>query len=149
MLHRLLEPPVAEFLERPPDPDRAAGRVAVIGVEGERKAVADQLAHGARLGDIARNVGVEPGAVVVEADLDRRRAVLQPRLDDPQHRVEAALAVAADRGVERQGGAPGAAEQFVDRLVQQFALEVPQRDIDRRQRAGQRPLGAELDEAVE
>ena len=60
VLHRLLEPPVAELLEHPPDADRAAGRVAVIGVEGERKIVADQLAHRARLGDVARDIAVEP-----------------------------------------------------------------------------------------
>src|SRR6266567_3927000 len=35
MLHRLLEPPEAEFLERAADPDRAAERIAVIGIEGE------------------------------------------------------------------------------------------------------------------
>src|SRR5271167_1861529 len=110
MLDRLLEPPVTEFFEHPPDADRPADRVAVVGVEGERKAVADQLPHRARLGDVAGDVIVGPGAVRVEADLDRRGLILQPRLDDAQYLVDGALAIAADRGIERQGGAPGAAE---------------------------------------
>lgn len=36
MLDWLFEPPIAQFFERPPDADRAADRVAIIGVEGER-----------------------------------------------------------------------------------------------------------------
>ena len=79
VLHRLLEPPIAEFLEHPADTDGAADRVAVVGVEGEREIVADQLAHRARLGDVAGDVEIRLGAVVVEADLNRRRFVLQPR----------------------------------------------------------------------
>ena len=69
--------------------------------------------------------------------------------DHAQHLVEAALAVAADRGVERQRGAPGAAEQLVDRLAEQLALDVPQRDVERGQRAGQRALRPELDAGVQ
>src|SRR5712691_12736472 len=119
MLHRLLEPPEAELLERATDADRTAERKAVIGIEGEREAVADQPAHGPRLGDVALDVAVEPGAVVVEADLDRGRVVPEARFDDAQHLALAALAIAADRGVERQAGAPGAAKQLVDRLPEQ------------------------------
>jgi hypothetical protein len=37
----------------------------------------------------------------------------------------------------------------VDRLAQQLALEVPQRDVERRERAGDRALGPELHELVE
>src|SRR5204863_9280755 len=107
MLHRLLEPPIAELFEDAADADRAAGRVAVIGVKGEREAVADQLAHRTGLGDVTGNVGIGPGAVGVEADLDRRRPVLEPRLDNAQNLIDAALAIAADRRVERQAGAPG------------------------------------------
>ena len=117
VLHRLLEPPIAKVFQRAADADRAADRVAVIGVEGEREPVADQLAHRLRLGDVARDVDIGLGAVGVEADFDGRRLVLQPRLDDPQHLVDAALAIAADRGIERQAGPPGAAEQLVDRLA--------------------------------
>ena len=149
VLHRLLEPPIAELFEHAPDAYRAADRVAVIGVEGEREIIPDQTSHRARLGNIAGDVDVGLGAVVVEADLDRRRLVLQPRFDDAQHLVDAALAIAADRGVERQAGAPGAAEQLVDRLIEQLALQVPQRNVERRQRAGQRPFGSELDEGVQ
>src|SRR5439155_9104721 len=149
MLHRLLEPPIAELFERPADADRAAGRVAVVGVEGEREAVADQLADRPRLGDVAGDVAVEPGAVVVEADLDRRRVVLQALFDDAQYLVNTPYAIAADRGVERQAGAPGTAEQFIDRLAEEFALEVPQRDVERRQRPAQRAFRAELDEGME
>jgi len=52
MLHRLLEPPIAEFFENPADADGAADRVAVIGVESEREAVADQSPNRSRLGDV-------------------------------------------------------------------------------------------------
>ncbi|MBV8119027.1 MAG: hypothetical protein JO081_03695 [Alphaproteobacteria bacterium] len=48
-----------------------------------------------RLGDVAQNIGIEPGAVIVKADFERRRAVFEPRLDDPQHLVEGALAMVA------------------------------------------------------
>ena len=109
VLHRLLEPPIAEFFEHAPDADRAADRVAVIGIEGEREIIPDQAPHRASLGDIAGNVDVRFGAVVVEADLYRGRLVVQPRFDYAQHLVDATLPIAADRGVERQVGAPGAA----------------------------------------
>jgi len=55
--------------------------------------------------------------VIVETDLYRRRLVFEPGFDNPQHLVEGALAIAADRGVERQAGAPGAAKKLVDRLA--------------------------------
>src|SRR5438046_614566 len=71
MLNRLLEPPEAEFLERPPDADRAAGRVAVIGVEGEREAVADEAAPGAGLGNrgggVAGSTGGWSGSAPIRA----------------------------------------------------------------------------------
>src|SRR5436853_7338179 len=82
MLHRLLEPPIAELFEGAADADRAARRVAVVGIEGERETVADELAHRLRLGDVARNVEVEAGAVVVEADLDRGRVVPEGGFSD-------------------------------------------------------------------
>src|SRR6202035_3668821 len=85
----------------------------------------------------------------VEADLYCRWLVIQPCFDNAQHLVDTALAVSADRGVERQAGAPGAAEQFVDRLIEQLALEIPQRKVERRQGAGQRAFGAELDKGVQ
>ena len=69
------------------------------------------------------NVDVRPGAVVVEADLYRRRLVLQPCFDNAQHPVDAAHAIAADRGIEGETGPPGAAQQFVDRLIEQLALQ--------------------------
>ena len=50
---------------------------ASIGGNGERETVSDELAHGARLGDVAGNIEIEFGAVIVEADLYRRRLVLQ------------------------------------------------------------------------
>src|SRR5947207_10793987 len=149
MLHRLLEPPIAELFERAADADRAAGRVAIVGVEGERETVADELAHRFRLGNVAGNIKIEPGAVVVEADLDRSRVVLEARFDDAQYLIDIARAVAADRGIERQARAPGAAEQFVDRLAEEFALHVPERDVERRERAGQRAIGPELGKAME
>ena len=80
VLHRLLEPPVAELLQRAADADRAADRVAVIGVERERELVADQLAHRARLGDVAGNVAIQPRArslskrILIAAGLSFSRA---------------------------------------------------------------------------
>src|SRR5437868_11563112 len=101
MLHRLFEPPIAELFEGAADTDRAASRVAIVGVEGERETVADELAHRFRLGDVAGNVEVEPGPVVVESDLDRGGVVLEARFDDAQYLIDIARAVAADRGIER------------------------------------------------
>ena len=149
MLHRLLEPPIAELFERAADADRAAGRVAVIGVEGEREAVADELAHRFRLGDVAGDVEIEPGAVIVEADFDRGGVVLEPPFDDAQDLIDAALAITADRGVEGQARMPGAAEQLVNGLAEKLALHIPERDVERRERAGQGALGAELRETVQ
>src|SRR5207248_10625366 len=102
VLHRLFEPPIADFFEHATDAYRAADRLAVIGVGGERQIIPGQSPNRARLGDITGNVDVRPGAVVVEADLYRRWLVLQPRFDNPQHLVHAALAIAADRGLEPQ-----------------------------------------------
>jgi hypothetical protein len=73
VLHRLLEPHIAELLQRAADADRALHGVAVVGVEGEREVVADQLAHGARLGDVAGEIDVARRLVGVEADLHLRR----------------------------------------------------------------------------
>jgi hypothetical protein len=53
---RLLEPGVAQLLERPPDPDRPGNRVRVVGVEGEREVVTDQLPDRPRFGDVAGEV---------------------------------------------------------------------------------------------
>ena len=64
-------------------------------------------------------------------------------------RVHAAPAIAADRGVEGQPGAPGAAEQLVDRLIEGLALEVPERNVECCKCTGQRTLGPELGEGVE
>src|SRR5205085_9407428 len=97
----LFEPPIAELFEGATDADRAAGRVAIIGVEGEREAVTDQLAHGAGLGDVGGNIEVEPAPVVVEADLDRGGVVLEARFDDAQYLIDIVRPVAADRGIER------------------------------------------------
>ena len=69
------------------------------------------------------NVDVRPGAVIVEADLYRRRLVVQPCFDNAQHPVDAAHAIAADQGIEGETGPPGAAQQFVDRLIEQLALQ--------------------------
>ena len=93
VLHRLLEPLVAELLERAPDAHGAADGVAVVGVEAEAEVVADELAHRLRLGDVAGNVEVELRAVAVTADLDRRRLFrFETRAHDLQHLLDAARA---------------------------------------------------------
>jgi len=102
----------------------------------------------ARLGDVAWSVGVERCAVVVEADLDRCRLVLQSLLDHTQHSVDVAVAVATDRSVERQRGPPRAADRLVNRQSGELALDVRQRDVERGQRTGQRPFGSQLDQRV-
>jgi hypothetical protein len=48
VLHGLLEPDVAEFLERAADPDGAADRVAVVGVPREGEVVARRALRTAR-----------------------------------------------------------------------------------------------------
>src|SRR5436305_13736973 len=92
MLHRLLEPPIAELFEGAADADRAARRVAVVGIEGERETVADELAHRLRLGDVAGNVEVEAGAGGSEAVLERARAVLWARFGHAGSPVDLARA---------------------------------------------------------
>jgi hypothetical protein len=149
VLHRLLEPRVAQLLQRAAHPDSALHGVAVVGVEGEREVVADQLAHRPGLGDVAGQVDVTRRLVGVEADLHLAGTELQPVLDDLTDLVDRALAVAADGSVERQLAPPGAAEELPHRLAERLALEIPQRDVDGRQRAGVRALGAELDVLVE
>ncbi len=146
VLHRLLEPPIAEILQRSADADRTANRIAVIGIEGEREAVADQSPHRARLGDVARNVDVGLGPIIVEPDFYGRGLVFEPGFDHSQDIVDAALAIAADRGVERQTSAPSAAEKLIDRLIEQLPFEVPQCDVECRESAGQRALRPELGE---
>src|SRR5260370_10435252 len=148
MLHRLFEPPITKFLQHAPDAYRAGDGLAVIGVEGEREIIPDQSPNRARLGNIAGDVDVRLGAVVVEADLYRCRLVLQPRFDNVQQLVDAALAIAADRSIEREAGAPSAAQQLVNRLLEQLALQIPQRNVERRQGAGQRTLWSLLDERM-
>src|SRR5215469_15247142 len=64
MLHRLFDPPIAEFFENPADVNGAADRVAVIGVESERETITDQAPNRSRLGDVAGYVAVGPGAVI-------------------------------------------------------------------------------------
>src|SRR6516162_54677 len=138
VLHRLLEPPVAELLQNAPDADRAADRVAVIGIKGEWETLANQSSDCACLGDVAGNVEVGLGAIVVEANLDRRGLACEPGFDNPQHLVHTAPAIAADRCVERHPGAPGTAEQLVDRLIEELALEVPERNVQCCKCTGQR-----------
>ena len=46
-------------------------------------------------------------------------------------------------------GAPGAAQQLVDRLAEGLALQVPQGDVDRGEAARHDAVGAELDQLVQ
>src|SRR5260370_25387325 len=102
MLHRLFEPPITKFLQHAPDAYRAGDRVAVIGVEGEREIIPDQSPNRARLANIAGDVDVRLGAVVVEAYLYRCRRVLHPRFDNVQHPLHPALALTADPRLNRE-----------------------------------------------
>jgi len=135
MLHRLLEPHVAELFERPTDADRALHGIAVVGVEGEREVAAHELAHGARLGDIAGEIRVARRLVGVEADLHLSGPELEPLLDHATHLIHAALAVASDRRVEGELAPPRAAQELPHGLAEDLAPEIPQRDVDGGQRA--------------
>src|SRR5262245_51310814 len=97
MLHRLLEPPIAELFQRPAYTDGSADRIAVIGIEREWEIRADQASHRAGLGDVTRDVDVGFCPVIVETDLDRGRIVFEAGFDNPQHLVDTALAITADR----------------------------------------------------
>src|SRR5690242_2968015 len=149
MLYRLLEPPVAKFLQRSADANRAAAGEAVVGIEGEWEIVADQLPHSACLGDVARYVAVKLRARIVEADLDGRRFVLQSGFRYAQDIVQLAIAIAAYRGIERQRGPPRSTQQLIDRLAEQLALDVPHGNIECRQGSGQRTLRSQLHARVQ
>src|SRR5215472_9084129 len=110
VLHRLLKPPIAELLQYAPDAYGTTDRVAVIGIKSERETVADKSPHRACLSDVARNVDIGLGPVVVKADLHRCGLVFEPGFDNPQHLVDTALAITANRSVKRQPGAPSAAQ---------------------------------------
>jgi hypothetical protein len=66
VLHRFLEPPIAQIFERASDADRAADRIPVIGVKGEWEAVSDQPPHGVGFRNIARDIEVRLGPVIAE-----------------------------------------------------------------------------------
>ncbi len=150
VLDGLLEPDVAEILEHPPDPDRCADRVAIVGVERQREVVSHQPAHGPGLGDVADDVAIDLASRAVPADLDRRRLFrLEPRLDRLHHAIDVPGAIVADRGVERDARSPRAAKQLVDRLPERLALQVPKGDIDRRKSPRHDSVGAELDQLVQ
>jgi hypothetical protein len=76
-------------------------------------------------------------------------ATFQARLDDAQDLVDAALAIAADRRIERQSCAPRAAEELVNRLIEELAFQVPQCNVHCRQCAGQCPLPSKLGEFMQ
>src|SRR5262249_54881470 len=93
--------------------------------------------------DVARRL------VGVEADLHLRGSELEALLDDPADLVDRALAVAANRRVERDFPPPPATEELPHRLAERLALQIPQREVDGGEGAGVRALRAELDVLME
>src|SRR5262249_60163260 len=123
------QPDVPGLRGRAPDRDPPLPGVAVVRVEREREGVADELADGPRLGDVAGEVHVARRLVGVEAYLHLRGAELEPLLDHAADLVHAALAVAADRCVEGELAPPRAAQELPDRLAEDLAPEIPQRPV--------------------
>src|SRR5215510_2380560 len=130
MLHRLLEPYIAQFLKYPPNANGPLHRVPIVGIEGQWKPIAHELTHGAGLGNIPSEVSITGGFVRIEADFDLRWFQVHPGLDDAAHLVHTPDAVVANGGIKRQLRPPGTAQQLVDWLAEQLAFEVPQGNID-------------------
>src|SRR4051794_11213491 len=103
VLHRLLEPRVAEILKRAADPHGATDGIAVVGVEAEHEVIPERLANSLRLRDVARDIDVLLGAIAIPPNLDGSRVFLldAPR-DDFDHFVHGAPGVTANRGIAGQ-----------------------------------------------
>jgi hypothetical protein len=67
MLHRLLEPHVAQFLQHPPNANGTLDRVPIIRIKGQWKGIAHELAHGTGLGNILGESGIACGFVGIKA----------------------------------------------------------------------------------
>src|ERR1022692_2819567 len=112
VLHRLFEPPVSQFLQRPANADRATYRIAIIRVECEREPFTHHPSYRSSLRDVAGEVSIEICSLVIKPDLNRGGLVFQSFLDDPDDFVWRTFAVPTNRGVERQSCLPGTANQF-------------------------------------
>src|SRR5262245_29827291 len=113
-------------------------------VEGQLDLVADRLAHGLELLDRRehRAARLEDSIFLGQAPAHKLPALrfgLEARIDQwpDLHRVADVVWVADDLI------AYAAAQQVVDRDAQRLAFDIPQRDIDRRDRRHQDALGRE------
>ena len=134
---RVLVPVVAEFLDGAADAQRVGILVGPHRVEHEREVVADRLAH--RAADL--HVG---GRLTVRMNLVRRpaRILETQRLLDVLGRrlVEGGAGVGGDRVL-------AGAEQPVNGLAGDLAVDVPQADVDRADRLDRR-LAVQLPEPL-
>ena len=137
MRRHILEPEEADpgILDPPADVDRLLDPPALVDVAHQFDVGADRLAHPPHALDLLGGRGV---AGQGELRLHLAEAlVLEPpgRGDDLVERQ-----VAPQRAA-RIGRHPLArpAEQFPQRLAERLAADVPQRDVDRRQRQGEHP----------
>ena len=149
MLHRLLEPYIAQFLEHPPNAHGALNGVPIVGIKSQWKTRAHELTHGVGLGHIPSQISITRGLVSIEADFHLRWLQAQPRLHNTADLVYTPDTVVANRGIKRQLRAPGPTQQLVDGLAERLAFEVPQGNIDRRQRPGIGPFWTNFDVLME
>src|SRR5262249_34981368 len=76
----------------------------------------------------------------IEADFDLHRCEAHPGLNDAADLIHTPYTVVTNRRIEREFCAPGTAKELIDGLAWQLAFEVPQGNIDSRQRPGIRSL---------
>ncbi len=141
--HRLLEPGDVEILDPPAEPDRRGGVVGVIGIDHDADAVADRAAHR----PAQRHVLLDAEA---QLQLDRPEPLgdaLVRLVDEIGQRIAVALAVEPG-GVGLDPVAQAAPQQDVHRHAEMPPLEVPQRDVDGRQRFDRQPLLAVIAQPV-
>ena len=136
MAERLLDPVEAVLLERAHAPDRVgqAPAVADAAVDHDRLVGADRLAYGLHEGDVAVVLVAEMRvAELAEADLDTGQARLEPACDLVRHLADVAGRGMA-RGDRRQAVLDGSAEEVDEARAERLALEVPERDVEARDR---------------
>ena len=127
--HRLLQPVQIERRQPLRHLDRFPHRPRTVGVHHDRHAGPGHVTRGLHLGH---------GDLV---ELDVAIAAAERLLGVAGHRV--GLAVAQQAGVGRQVGPRAAAEQAVERQPSHLARDVPQRDVDARQRVDRRTVAAD------
>ena len=131
---RLLEPDELELAQQPRGADRVIDRPAHVGVGHQREVGAEVLPH------LAHALDVLGELVAADLHLDRAEALRPEVVGLAEQPVERELEV-DPAGVARHARIE-AAEHPPQRLAGALGREVPERDVDRRDRQHHRPAAA-------